>query len=374
MASGTDLFNALQSRYPGVNLNTGGLMDEANKQAGQGITPDQFVQNSASFSQPLQAYNDKFQTLAQPAQDQINNAQNLAQGQSDINDQQNKLQTNQLNYNIGQTIQDINRNAAQQQTDFMNRQQQLGIRSSGDSQQGVAGIASQTTNTLNNVDMNRVNQLAELALQQAQSHTNLSAAIKDATDQRAILANNTHQQASDAYLQNDDRNWNRDLTLAQEGSKLPAGQTINVGPYSHIVGTGHNAQAAIDLFSHISPALMGDSGYQNLIKSALSSYGYNVDMSNFNPSKYVSSNPTIAPSTTPAYNPPRSNPSDPAGFYQTRTKSTQQSAPQAVVNPQTYLQPAGPAAPTQAPVSSGIGSLLQGTGGWGDNQALKIRR
>lgn len=115
-----------------------------------------------------------------PTLENISLAEQRAQQQADLAGKEVDLSKNALEGSIADSIRRINRQAAEQQSNFLNQQQKLGIRSSGLTETGLYNMNAETGATLSRLEADRANRLAQLALQSAGTQDSLASAVRQA--------------------------------------------------------------------------------------------------------------------------------------------------------------------------------------------------
>jgi hypothetical protein len=107
-------------------------------------------------------------------------SESRARKQSDLSRQGIELGRNTLEGDINESIRRIKRQQQEQEANFLNKQQNLGIRSSGLTLTGLSNIGSETGITLSRIEQDRANRLAQFALQEANVEDTLANAIRQA--------------------------------------------------------------------------------------------------------------------------------------------------------------------------------------------------
>jgi len=194
-------------------------------------TPDR-ISEIASSPEALGVRANQVRTQFAPAFENIDYGLSQAQNEAQLANSQLDLQRNQLQQSIEDAIKQVKRNQADQQSQFVNQQQRLGIRQSGLTDTGLAQMGADTTNQLNRLELNRANQLASLALQGSGVQNSLASAIRQAQLQRNTLSQDIQNQIS-GFNQQD---FGNEVNKFQLGQNLPIGQRGFLGRFGYVEG------------------------------------------------------------------------------------------------------------------------------------------
>lgn len=204
-----------------------------------------------------------------PVLEQLDFQTGQAKNEADLARSALDLQRNQLDAEIADAIKRVNESQKQQQTNFMNQQQRLGIRPSGLSVGGLEQLATDTGTTLNRLEQNRANRLAQLALQR----TGIEGTYASAARQGQLSRQNVSEQIRQAIEQTGEQDFNRQLQMATLAEQLPAGRTVNLGGFGQVQGRGVRGEQATALFQN--PILLNTLP-DDVLRQLLESYGFTV--------------------------------------------------------------------------------------------------
>ena len=282
MASGTDYLNALSQYHPGVNLGSStDLTNQANQAAASGQDINDFATKNANNPAIGQAYVNHYQTFAQPTIDGINTQIGTLGTQGQITNQQYGNNVTQLNNDSTQAQRQIGFSGADAQASSFNAANSAGLANTGNYAGASQRIASDQSNALSYNEANRANQLGQLMLQNQSNQNSIQGTVNQLQSQKAATQQTVSQSAQDAQLQNSDRYFNRNLQLAQMGTSLPTGRSIQVAPGYTVQGNYQNPAAALDLIKQ-NIALFSNPGARPLIKQVLQQNGIAVDDATLN--------------------------------------------------------------------------------------------
>ena len=278
MATGAELYQALQVAHPNVDLSSSGLLNDANTAAANGSDASGFVNQYYSDPRVSQAYAAKQQTLYGPTN------QGYATQEQTIGQQRQQAQqalgqnTGQVNNQYDYSKSNILANQYAQNDSLDNAADAAGLTRTGGNYQGNQNIAQDTTRALTYNENQRANTLAQLALQKSQQDTSLSGALSQVEAQKAATNQQMGLDATQSYNQDSQDYFNRNLQLAQLGMSLPSGRSVDVGPGYQVTGSMQNPSGALKLFND-NLSLIGTPGTEGLFADALRSTGVNVDTS-----------------------------------------------------------------------------------------------
>lgn len=208
-------------------------------------TPDR-VAEVASSPEALNVKTNQVRSQFAPALENIDyglqqtqNQAGIQNNQFDLQQQNLDLQKNQLQQSVEDAIKQVKRNEADQQSNFTNQQQRLGIRQSGLTDTGLNQIGADTTTNLNRLELNRANNLAQLALQganlnlqKAGATNSLASAVRQAQMQR----NDVNSQIQSAINGNNQQDFGNEIQKFQLSQGLPVDQSGFLGRFGFIQG------------------------------------------------------------------------------------------------------------------------------------------
>jgi len=192
-----------------------------------------------------------------PELENIELGQEMAKQQAELSKQQLDLSKSTLEGDIAESIRRIKKNQLEQQSNFLNQQQRLGIRPSGITQTGLGELGIETGISLNRLEAQRANQLAQMALNQSGVEQTLASAVRQGTIARAGIEQNIgdrKQQLLDAAQSsfenairtNDKESFDRAMKLIRLAQDTPEGTTLDLGEYGQVEGTKYVAPPKID--------------------------------------------------------------------------------------------------------------------------------
>ena len=238
--TGDQLMQALQQRYPGLNLNIGNLPNYLNQRAGQGADPGNILAEAqaGNYSEIPQAYANQYNQRIAPQLSGLDQSIANIQKQRDAQQQNAASQTSQ-----------INSDALDAKNGMTSDQANLGLLGSGSTQ-----------SSLNNLELQKANQLAQVALQNSQNEGTLDSNLSSLNSQRSnLLSGNS----------NDIFNQNAQLATLQ--NSLPTGNTFGFGSGT-ITGNNVDLSGMSSIFSN--PYLMQQlSQYPDILNSLLQHFG-----------------------------------------------------------------------------------------------------
>ena len=280
MPQSSDYLSALSQYHPGVNLSgQQGLIDASNNASGQNMSTSDFVSKYNNDPGVLNAYNQKYQTLAAPQQGALDTQIGSLNNQKDIFSNAADLSSTQTNQQYDQSNRQTSEAAGNAQMAAYNSAQNNGfgntVLSTGAQQQ----VQSDLANNLSYNQSNRANALAGIALNNASQNTQLSGSIGQLQAQKGALNYQTSTNAQDAYNQNTNEQFARQDALFNDSLKLPQGRTISTGPSLTVQGSGYDPNGFISSISKIMPVLQQTAGGSDIAKALFpgiaSQYGLN---------------------------------------------------------------------------------------------------
>lgn len=256
MAQASDYLSALAQYHPGVDLmSQQPLQQAAQGAAGGGMSTTDFVNKYNNDPSILSAYNQKYQTLAQPQQTSLDTQIGSLNNMQTLNKNAADLSTTQTNQGYDQANRQAQRDSGNAQMNVYNLAQDNGFGNTVLSTGGQQQIQADLGHTLSYNEANRANALAGIQLNNQAQNTQISGSIGQINGQKGALSYQTATNAQDAYNQNTTDQFNRQNALFNDALQLPQGRSISTGPSVNVQGALYDPTSYITALSKLTPIL-----------------------------------------------------------------------------------------------------------------------
>lgn len=265
MPATNDYLSALNQQHPDINLmgnNT--LTDYANSASGSGMSTGDFVNKYNSDPSIFQAYNQKYQTMAQPQLSSLD-AQIGQQGtQMGLADQSTANSGNTLNNDAANAEKNMRVQGMSQGDNIANAADHAGLGNAGTTLVSQANNNQDVTRNISYTEANRANSLAQLSLQNASTKAGIQGNIDNLQGQKGAINYNTAQAAQGNYNQDSATMFDRNNQLFNDSLALPAGRSVNIGPGYTVQGSKSDPSGFTSALQGLLPLLNQAGGKQVL--------------------------------------------------------------------------------------------------------------
>lgn len=311
----SDLLGALQYYNPGVDLSNSGLSSIASTEAANGTSPADFASKYAGSPQVASAYQNFYQTQANPTIAATNSQIGVQQNAQQLSDQQEQNSANTENNDTSQSIANINRNRQTQNDQIFNSAAASGNSTAGGTLVQENNNNVDTQRNISYADAQRANTLSQLALQNTTNKNQIQGSIDQLQGEKAVTEQGVATNAMNATTQNSVDQRNLGIQQAQVSENLPYGRTIQTGPYTVIQGMQTLPTQLTD-FVRQNVGLIGTPAFEPLLKAVAAASGITLTDAQANQISSGSA-PAAAPasssgnsssSSSSSYTPPVTNP------------------------------------------------------------------
>lgn len=276
MAAASDYLNALQFYHPDVQFSgIQSLNDAANSAASSGMSTSDFVNQNMNNPGIFQAYNQKYQTMAQPQLASIGGQINQENNQLGLSDQSTANSSNTVNNDAANAERNMKVQGMGQADSIANAADKSGIGNAGTTLVQQNNNNQDVTRNVSYTEANRANSLAQLAIQNAGTKAGIQGTIDSLQGQEGAINYNTALNSQQDYNQDSATMFDRANTLFNDSLALPAGRSAQIMPGYTVNGTKIDANGAVSAIQNLLPVL-GQPGVQSLLSAVLPQYGINL--------------------------------------------------------------------------------------------------